>query len=72
VLMNTGHSSYSWSHIPGFSGGVTTQRSDFTLAFSEISRFCFVSAFEKIGPVQYIGVCARPKEKLLRELIKQF
>lgn len=42
-----GHSNYSWSHVPGFSGGMTVQRSDFTLAFSKISRFCFLSDFEK-------------------------
>lgn len=47
LLTYMGHSSYSWSHVPGFSGGVTIQRSDFTLAFSEISISCFLLPFEK-------------------------
>lgn len=48
------------------------QRSDSTLALPEMSRFSFLPAFEKIGPVQFIGSCARPKEMPFRELIKQF
>lgn len=47
VFLHTGHCVYSWSHVAGFSGVVTIQRSGFTPAVSEISRFCFLSDFEK-------------------------
>lgn len=39
VLIHMGHFSYSCSHIRGFPGGVTIQRSDLTLAFSEIVHY---------------------------------
>lgn len=70
MFLHTGYCIYSWSHIAGFSGGVTIQSSDFTLAVSEISRFCFLSDVEKIEAVQYIGSYASTKEMPLNELLK--
>lgn len=72
VFLHTGYCIYFWSHVAGFSGGVTIQRSDFTPAVSEISRFCFLSDFEKIEAVQSIDSYASSKEMLLNKLLKQF